>query len=82
MGKSTACPRRGGAPNKGEAILTEEIRQLLATCMVHQNMVAKFLELGQPAKAEFRSRELAENAKLLSNALYRIQRTSGEVTKT
>lgn len=58
---------------------TEEIRNLLSTCTIHLAQVETFLQLNQPVKAEFRARELSENAKLLSNALYRVSRTSGEV---
>lgn len=59
--------------------MTNEIRNLLNVCHVHLNSVEKFLEVDQPMKAEFRARELSENAKLLSNALYALQRRSGEV---
>ncbi len=58
---------------------TEELRNLIGTCKVHLSHVETFLELGQPVKAEFRARELSEYAKLLSNALFRVSRTSGEV---
>lgn len=61
--------------------MTNEIQNLLSTCKVHLNQVEKFLEIDQPNKAEFRAKELSENAKLLSNALFRIQRVSGEVAK-
>ncbi len=59
--------------------MTKEIEQLLSICHVHLSNVERFLEVDQPNKAEFRARELAENAKLLANALYRAQRNSGEV---
>jgi hypothetical protein len=59
--------------------MTDELRTLLGICHIHLSHVERFLELNQPAKAEFRARELSENAKLLSNALFRVQRTSGEV---
>ncbi len=59
--------------------MTKEIEQLLSICHVHLSNVERFLEVDQPNKAEFRARELAENAKLLANALYRAQRISGEV---
>ena len=59
--------------------MTDEIRNLLSTCHVHLNSIEKFLDVGQPNKAEFRSRELAENAKMLANVLYRVSRVSGEV---
>ncbi len=59
--------------------MTEEIRELLSICHVHLSNVERFLEVDQPNKAEFRARELAANAKLLANALYRAQRISGEV---
>jgi uncharacterized membrane protein len=62
--------------------MTNEMRQLLVTCHVHLNSIEKFLEVAQPVKAEFRARELSENAKLLANALYRAGRVSGEVTKS
>ena len=58
---------------------TEEIRNLVSVCTVHLNQVQTFLDIGQPVKAEFRARELSENAKLLANVLYRVSRTSGEV---
>lgn len=59
--------------------MTEELKNLISTCHVHLNSVEKFLEVDQPIKAEFRARELKENASLLANALYRVSRTSGEV---
>ena len=59
--------------------MTNELRNLISTCHVHLNSVEKFLEVDQPIKAEFRARELKENAALLANALYRVSRTSGEV---
>jgi uncharacterized membrane protein len=58
---------------------TEELRNLISTCHIHLNHVESFLELEQPVKAEFRARELSENAKLLANVLYRVSRVSGEV---
>ncbi len=59
--------------------MTSEIRILLSTCLNHIAQVERFLELDQPIKSEFHASELAENAKLLANALYRAQRNSGEV---
>ena len=61
--------------------MTEEIRNLLNVCHIHLNAVEQFLAVDQPMKAEFRARELSENAKLLSNALFHVQRRSGEVSK-
>ncbi len=59
--------------------MTKEISELLSVCHIHLSNVERFLELDQPNKAEFRARELAENAKLLANALYLVQHNSGEV---
>jgi hypothetical protein len=56
-----------------------EINQLLSVCQVHLVQVEVWLGQGEYGKAEFRARELSENAKLLSNALFREQRNSGEV---
>ena len=67
------------AQANGMTTMTNEIRNLLSVCHIHLNSVEKFLEVDQPMKAEFRARELSENAKLLSNALYAVQRRSGEV---
>jgi hypothetical protein len=60
----------------------KEIQQLISTCYVHLREAESWVSQGNLNRAEFRSRELAENAKLLSNAIYRIQRTSGEMAKT
>ena len=59
--------------------MTDEIRNIISACHIHLNAVERFLEVGQPNKADFRARELAEQAKLLANALYRVSRVSGEV---
>jgi hypothetical protein len=62
--------------------MSDEIKNLLSVCHVHLNHVERFLEVGQPNKAEFRARELAENARLLSNALFYEMHVSGTVAKT
>jgi hypothetical protein len=59
--------------------MNEEIRNTISASYVHLRQIETFLEIGQPNKAEFRARELKEQAHLLANALYRITRTSGEV---
>jgi hypothetical protein len=59
--------------------MTDELKNILSTCHIHLNAVERFLDVGQPNKADFRARELAEQAKLLANALYRVSRNSGEV---
>ena len=59
----------------------KEIEQLLSVCYIHLREAESWVEKDHLGKAEFRARELSENAKLLSNALFRVQRTSGEVTK-
>ncbi len=56
-----------------------EILQLVSVCHIHLNQAAHWLEHNDLGRAEFRARELAENARLLANALYRAQRVSGEV---
>lgn len=56
-----------------------ELEMLLSVCHVHLNEVDRHVMNGDVSKAEFRARELAENAKLLSHALFREQRRSGEV---
>ena len=58
-----------------------EIQQLISTCYIHLRESESWASQGNLNRAEFRARELAENAKLLSNALFREQRVSGEVTK-
>ncbi len=59
--------------------MTKEIEMLLSVCHVHLNEVDRHVMNKDIIKAEFRAQELAENAKLLSHALFREQRRSGEV---
>ncbi len=59
--------------------MTDEIQQLISTCYIHLRESESWVRQGNMGKAEFRARELSENAKLLSNALFRESRVSGEV---
>jgi hypothetical protein len=59
--------------------MTPEIKNLISTCYCHLAAIEAHLTTRQDGKAKFRARELSENAKLLSSALFRAQRVSEEV---
>jgi hypothetical protein len=56
-----------------------EIDQLISTCYIHLREAESWVSQGNLKRAEFRARELAENARLLSNALFYEMHVSGEV---